>query len=102
MTSKQGAMDMSDEIKTVLLSILRIGLLRIRALGTEGSAQQCSVEADHLHNLPGLVQSPRPDQILYYYNVERTGFLRSTTSNTDEFKTQWEQLAKLIEATKAT
>ena len=93
-------MDNSNEIRTILLSILRIGLLRIRALGTEGSAQQCSVEADHLHNLPDLVQSLRPEEILYYYNIERTGFLHSTTSNTDEFKPQWEQLAELIGATK--
>jgi hypothetical protein len=94
-------MDRNSEIKAVLLRILRIGLLRIRALGTEGAAEQCSVEADHLHNLPELVQSPDAAEILNYYNVERTGFLRSTTSNTDEFKPQWEQLAELIKRGKS-
>jgi hypothetical protein len=86
----------NDEIRTVLLNILRIGLLRIRVLGTDGSGEQCSVEADHLHNLPGLIQSLRHEELLYYYNIERSCFLRRTTSNTDEFKPQWERLDKLI------
>ena len=89
-------MDDNDAIKIVLLMILRIGLLRIRALGMDGAAQQCSVEADHLHNLPMLIQSPRLQEILHYYNVERPGFLRSTTTNTDEFALQWERLGELI------
>ena len=89
-------MDNDKEIRITLLKILRIGLLRIRALGSEGSAQQCSVEADHLHNLPGLVESSRPEELLYYYDIERPSFLRRTTSNTDEFKPLWDQLAKLI------
>jgi len=94
-------MDNDKEIRTILLRILRVGLLRIRTLGGEGSAQQCSVEADHLHNLPGLVESLRPKEILYYYDVERPGFLRSTTSNTDEFKPLWDQLGELIRAAKS-
>ena len=88
----------NKEIRTVLLNILRIGLLRIRSLGSEGSGEQCSIEADHLHNLPGLIQSLRLEELLYYYNIERRGFLRRATSNVDEFKPQWDHLAALIGA----
>jgi len=84
------------EIRTILLNILRIGLHRIRTLGMDGAAEQCSVEADHLHNLPELVQSPRPELVSYYYNVERAGFLRCTRLNADEFMPEWERLGKLV------
>ena len=90
-------MNDADEIKAVLLNILQIGLLRIRAFGGDGAAKQCGIEADHLHNLPTLVQLPSIERLLYYYNVERTEFL-SHTSNADMFKSHWERLAKLIDA----
>jgi hypothetical protein len=87
-----------DEIKRILLEILRVGLLRIRAYGNSGLAEACSVEADHLHNLPVLIQSLSRDQLLFYYNVERPAFLNATTSNVDEFKQRWDQLDRLIQA----
>ena len=89
-------MNDSDGIKAVLLDILRIGLLRIRALAWEGSADGCAVEANHLHNLPQLIKSPSSERLMYYYNIERTEFLRQTNSNTSEFNLSWLRLAKLI------
>lgn len=86
-----------NEIRRILLDILRVGLLRIRAYGNSGVAEACSLEADHLHNLPVLIQSLRWEELLYYYNVERPGFLNVATSNVDEFKLLWEQLGKLIQ-----
>lgn len=88
----------SDEIRTILLEILRIGLLRIRAFGSAGNAQACSIEADHLHNLPAAIESRRRDLLLYYYNVERPAFIERTTSPTDQFKLRWKRLASLIDA----
>jgi hypothetical protein len=92
-------MNDDNEVRTVLLNILRIGLLRIRVLGIEGSGEQCSQEADHLHNLPGLVQSLRPKELLYYYNTERVSFLKYAKSTADDFKAEWERLAQLIRVT---
>lgn len=86
----------ANEIQALLLEILRIGLLRIRALGLEGFGEQCSVEADHLHNLPELVQSLRPELLRYYYDIERPAFLRNSKSNADDFKHAWGVLGKLI------
>ncbi|MGB9122236.1 MAG: hypothetical protein WCE73_16565 [Candidatus Angelobacter sp.] len=90
-------MNDADEIKEVLLNILQIGLLRIRSFGWDGAAKECSIEADHLHNLPTLIQLPSIARLLYYYNIERTGFLKRA-SNADMFKSHWERLAKLIDA----
>lgn len=90
-------MNGADEIKAVLLNILQVGLLRIRSLGWDGAAKQCGIEADHLHNLPALIQLPSIERLLYYYDVERTGFLRRTL-NADMFRSDWERLARLIDA----
>ena len=89
-------MNEHDEIKRVLLDIIQVGLLRIRSYGNSGVAEACSVEADHLHNLPSLIQSFSRELLLFYYNVERPAFINATTSNLDEFKQLWGQLGRLI------
>lgn len=87
-----------DEINRILLDILRVGLLRIRAYGNLGLAEACSVEADHLHNLPALIGSLSRELLLFYFNVERPAFLNATTANVDEFQRLWDQLGRLIQA----
>lgn len=90
-------MNNEKEIRTILLKILSTGLLRIRALGANGSSQQCFVEADHLHNVPAAVESLRPELIHYYYNAERLRFLSGgTVSGANDFKPLWDHLAELI------
>ncbi len=39
----------------IYLDILAQGLLTIRRLASQGDTEQCHAEADHLHNLPGLL-----------------------------------------------
>ena len=89
-------MNNDDEIGTVLLNIVRIGILHIRNLGFAGNVEECAIQADHLHNLPQLVKSPRREELLYYYNIERTAFLQRTSSNTDMFKPEWEKLSQMM------
>jgi hypothetical protein len=89
-------MDRHDEIRDIALEILRAGLLRIRALGLAGDAKACSLEADHLHNLPDLVKSPcRDDLLRFYFNVERPAFRSATEVNVRGFETLWERLGLL-------
>jgi hypothetical protein len=91
-------MQPNDTIKRILLDILRVGLLRIRAFGNSGLSDACSIEADHLHNLPMLVWSLRWDELLFYYNVERPAFLNRTEANTDDFRTLWSELEIQLQA----
>jgi hypothetical protein len=95
-------MGVEDEIKVVLLEILRVGLLRIRGLGSSGYADECSLEADHLHNLPWVIQSFSEDSLLFYWNVARTSYLSPTSSNVEAFTTLWAQLEKLMQEYLAT
>jgi hypothetical protein len=80
----------------ILLSILEIGLLRIRALGAAGRSEECQKEADHLHNIPSLVRSFDWDRLLYYCDSERTAFLATTSCSTEQFGAAWEELMHAI------
>ncbi|HLJ88973.1 MAG TPA: hypothetical protein VKZ53_19290 [Candidatus Angelobacter sp.] len=98
MTTHHVGAPQKEEIREALLQILGIGLLRIRMLGNDGLADECSIEADHLHNLLELVRSCSMELLRYYYHVERPCFLQGTSLNTEEFKTQWDRLGRIIEA----
>ena len=90
-------MNGNDEINQILLEILRVGLLRIRVYGSSGDGDACCLEADHLHNLPALIQTFHRELLLFYYDVERPAFLRATTREVDAFTKLWDRLGKMIE-----
>jgi hypothetical protein len=89
---------MDDDLKGVLFDILCMGLLRIRALANSGDAEACSLEADHLHNLPELIRSSRWELLDFYFTVERPGFVSSGPRGVEQFAPLWDRLGKLIEA----
>lgn len=91
-------MHSQEEIKEILLNILRVGLLRIRAFGSSGLGEACSIEADHLHNLPMLVRSLSREQLLFYFNVERPAFLARAETDTDDFHPLWRDLETHLQA----
>lgn len=64
-------------------------------LGVTGHSEMCTVEADHLHNLPMLVLDPRLDLLSYYYNVERVTFL-AQADYADQFNSDWDQLGTIL------
>jgi len=88
-------MNNEEEIKQVLLSIIRTGLLRIRAFGYDALPQQCALEADHIHNLPGLVGNLKIELLDYYFNAERLDFIRNAI-DPRPFEQDWKQLELLI------
>src|SRR5947208_2645496 len=83
------------EIAEILCEILRVGLLRIRALGCDRNPERCAIEADHLHNLPALIASFDPDRLAYYWDAEREAFLRhSKPEDTSVFEALWKALGR--------
>lgn len=64
------------EVCEILTRILQTGLLRIRALGWSGLAEQSALEADHIHNLPSLLADFSPERLAYYWDVERVSYLQ--------------------------
>jgi len=60
------------------------------------------LEADHLHNLPGLLANYKPELLDYYWRVERPGFVeRSTPEDLQGFEPLWQALAKHTPTTKS-
>lgn len=66
------------EISPIIASILETGLLRIRTLAWSGQAERCATEADHIHNLPGLLADFSQERLAYYWEIERTAYVAST------------------------
>ena len=63
----------------IYLDILRFGLLYILAAATHGNAKACELEADHLHNIPGLIGEKNEQRHQYYFDIERTSYLNRYT-----------------------
>jgi hypothetical protein len=58
-------------------------------------SDQCSVEADHLHNLPSLMCEPQYEVLSYYYNVERVEFI-AKAEHIEQFGPEWVQLEAIL------
>lgn len=90
-------MQCPPQIATILCEILTVGLLHIRALAWNQNHERCAVEADHLHNLPGLLTNYRSELLEYYWQAERVSFVQAS-SHTEiaQFEPLWRALAEQI------
>lgn len=87
-------MQCPPEIAGILGAILRCGLLRIRV---GGDLARCRAQADHLHNLPGLLTDYKPESLDYYWTVERPCFIeRSTPEEQADFDALWDSLGEML------
>ena len=59
-----------DEVRTALIRILQTALLSIRAHCWSGCADIAAMEADHVHNLPGVLMSNSYGALEYYFYTE--------------------------------
>jgi hypothetical protein len=58
--------------KQILLQILSRALLSIRSYGfSNADSKRCGIEADHVHNLPGLVKSFSYSELRLYQDALR-------------------------------
>jgi hypothetical protein len=88
-------MTREEDIKRLLLNVLRAGVLRIRAFAANEDTDRCLHEADHIHNLPDVIRNPRIELLTHYFDVSRPAFLKSA-SNIDVFEPDWLRLGELI------
>ena len=89
------------EIADVLLKILYMGILSARAAGWSGDAARAAREADHIHNLPGLLADYSPDRLAYYWDAERPAYL-DAGGTAARFQELWDQLWRHVEAISGT
>jgi hypothetical protein len=84
------------EIAEIVCDILRMGILRLRNVGSQDGGL-CFLEADHLHNLPTLLMGFSQEQLDYYWHVERVAFLeKRSAEQTQAFEPLWKSLRKYV------
>jgi hypothetical protein len=88
-------MNCPPAIAAIITEILYHGLLAIRA---SGDSAECTLIADHLHNLPHLLHDFAPDSLHYYWDVERPCFAeRCTADQLDSWESLWARLRPHVE-----
>src|SRR4051812_33734129 len=86
------------DVAAILLELIGQGLIQARAAGWSGDAARAAAEADHVHNLPGLVAHYTSDGLDYYWDIERPAYLaRATPDQVIAFRSLWEQLRSHVE-----
>lgn len=86
------------QVELALLQILSESLLRIRASGWNEHPEICSIEADHVHNLPGLLRSFSIGGLKYYWKASRESYLRERdASDLAGFEHPWAVIEHYLE-----
>jgi hypothetical protein len=81
-------------VQASLLTILKIGLLNIRYYADAKNLARCSIEANHLHNIPGLLEKFSVDLLKFYIDIERPQYVRETNDQVlKEMRGAWSELA---------
>jgi hypothetical protein len=90
-------MNCPHEIAPILIQIIQDGILRTRSRGWAGDAPRCAIEADHIHNLPALLEGYSPDLLRFYWEVERPTFIRQSEGvDLRNFEILWQELGRYV------
>jgi hypothetical protein len=76
-----------------LLRILKYGLLNIRHYADCKNFGRCGIEANHLHNIPGLLENFSADLLKFYLDVEVPQYVRETNGQVlADIRSAWAEL----------
>jgi len=90
------------EVRSAFLEILYYTLLHVRSYANKQAV--CFALADHAHNIPHFVGSPKPELLCYYWEVERQCFLRKMqelAESVSVFEPSWKIIAQEYERVKS-
>jgi len=93
-------MQCPDRVREIIVKILIASIGQIRELCNEGKMEAAHAAADHIHNLPTLLD--RFDQKLldFYWNVEKPAFSKSMPqSDMVAFASLWSELKEYVRET---
>jgi hypothetical protein len=77
-------------IQASLLRILKYGLLNIRYYSEGKNLERCAIEANHLHNIPSLIETFSVDLLKFYIDTEMPQYVRETNNQVpEEFRRAW-------------
>jgi hypothetical protein len=80
-------------VQASLLKILGFGLLNIRHHAELKNSERCAIEANHLHNIPGLLENFSIDLLKFYVDIEKPQYARETNDQVlAEIRSAWAEL----------
>jgi hypothetical protein len=86
------------EVAEAALKIIEAAVLSIRAAAWNEETEYCAIEADHIHNLPGLITDFTPSRLSYYLGIERRSYIKQMEKlgslDTRAYEDPWKQLEK--------
>ncbi len=66
----------TPELAEILARMLETAILSTRSAIWSGRPDVAAIEADHAHNLPGLIADFSDEGLSYYWNVERPAYIQ--------------------------
>jgi hypothetical protein len=87
---------MDSNTSRALFRILQDGLLRIRARAYSGQADECGIEADHLHNIPEILLSGSDELLESYMRVDRPLFQSLSSERAAQLAPHWESIGRYL------
>jgi len=96
-------MNCPPELAIIIAKMVEKAILKIRGLGWADQGDRCAIEADHVHNLPGLLADYSPERLDYYWRCERSSYLaRIPRKDQLDWEDLWNQMRPHVETTVAT
>jgi len=91
-----------EEVRETILEIIEVACLNIRVAGWGNHADYCAMEADHIHNLPSLLQKFRIEELRWYLDLQRNNYLHLLQEHCPEYKGQsydalWKKLEEALQ-----
>ena len=93
-------MNCPNDLGTILVAMLRTGLLRARASAWAGDPARAAIEADHVHNVPDLLDDYSEGRLASYWNSERPSYIAEVGhDSTADWAPLWRELRPFAERT---
>lgn len=92
--------DYPPDVADALLSILRKSILLIRMAGNGDDADFCAIEANHIHNVPGILRHYDRGKLEYYLASAQSTYTSKFQDRFNrpptEFMSEWKQLEDFL------
>ena len=85
-----------EELRSILLDLLQVGLLRIRVWGWNGRVEECAAEADRLHDVPDMIREMDVETIRRFYDFELRHFAENTATR-GFYEADWKRLGVVLD-----
>ncbi|WP_027709899.1 hypothetical protein [Zooshikella ganghwensis] len=85
-------------LNEILLNILEDGITFIRHYSAQGKSTQVNIEADHLHNIPSLINNLSRERLEYYLNIEVKSYRDKVNGKPRaKLENEWSNLRQILE-----